>query len=44
MATGGGCVMKRIKLVVAVVAATAMSVVMAVPPMADDGELEIDPD
>ena len=35
--------MKRIKLVVAV-AATAMSVVTAVPSMADDGELEIDPD
>ncbi len=38
--TKGGCVMKRIKLVVVVAAMMAMSVVMAVPAMADDGRGE----
>ena len=38
--TKGGCVMKRIKLVVALAAMMAMSVVLAVPAMADDGRGE----
>ena len=38
--TKGGCVMKRIKLVVALAAMMAMSIVLAVPAMADDGRGE----